>query len=660
MDQKNETAGQPFSEDTFAQYIFRTLDKAIADRREMDKLIDRWWKDWRDIKDVKLYPYLGCANFSVPVSSTATDAVIPRIVDSVFDIDPPIEPIAINSTSTKFRDLVKGFLKWDLKTHPDLMKQIWFFVQNTVWGGTGYIKSFFHQEKEVIEEEHEIYSGPQGMIQDPQTGKPLEVNPENDAQLATEGIQVEIKTVIAKEKKWKKYNPDMVAVDIKDVYFPSDSTSIEDAWDNSLIATTVWRTKDFLHRQLKQDKKELYKNLTKIKIKGFDTDESEPTEDERKRQELAQFAVKTKKLKCYEVYVNYDVDGDGLEEKIVALVHLKSKTLFGWEKFPYDHNRCPLTAGYIKPIHNQVYGVGIPEMLFDTKGELDATHNQRTDRGSFTNNPILTHTPESGYNSSIHKTGPGRHWRLKNRGPEAIGYLEPPKYERNSHEEEERLLGYAQKRSNVTDYTLGSESSVAGNKTAAGMQMLLSEAGVGFRHFTKWMCLSLGEIFNQRWALYQQYWGKAADEEIQEWVQEIMDTPDNPLGQQGVEALQQQFNLVMTASKEDKKLELAKMQAIYEVATTSPLFEQMPEKLREVTVRLFRRIGEPDAETLVPTNEEIQQYQVGIQKQAMEQMKAEQDEQAKKEYETALSESEKLNKQEADLIRKQEAGNEVS
>jgi len=45
-------------------------------------------------------------------------------------------------------------------------------------------------------------------------------------------------------------------------------------------------------------------------------------------------------------------------------------------------------------------------MLYDIKGEIDATHNQRVDRGSLHNNPTLLHTKGSGFDSTEHKPGP--------------------------------------------------------------------------------------------------------------------------------------------------------------------------------------------------------------------------------------------------------------
>ena len=620
---EKETNDNAFSESDFTDYCCDVLKEAMLDRVGFNSYVDRWYADWRDIKDKKIIPWIGASNFSVPATSISADGVIPRLIEGNFDTITPIDVKPINSTAIPFKDMVKKFLNWDLDSHEELFREIWFFVQNTVWSGTGFVKSFFTKEKTKIEEKiYDVYMVNGDIAKDPKTDTPLEVNEHTTALLDGQKIPYKIEEVIEKKRRWKKFNPELLCCDIKDVIFPSDCVSIQDAWENSLIALRVWRTKDFLKRQLKQDDKELYKNLDKIKIEGL-REKQDKTSDAKERRRIASFFSKTKKLECFEVYVNYDIDGDGLEEKVVALIHYESKTLCGYEKFPYEHGRCPIIPGYIKPIHNQPFGVGIPEMLYDVKGEIDATHNQRVDRGSLHNNPTLLHTEQSGFNPTEHKPGPGRQWQLDNISEESIKYLRPPQNSEGlSFQEEQLLWGYVQRRSNLSDFNLGSESKTAGEGagTARGLQILISEGNVGFRHFIRWMSLSIAEIFRQRWALYQQYWGKASDEEVKKWIKEIFDTPGNPLSEQGMNAIKQQFNIVMTATKEDIKAEISKAQATHEILKENPLMEQFPLKMREISIDLLRKMGIKDPEAKLPSEDEIKQWQVEIHMEALKQL----------------------------------------
>lgn len=606
-----------FSEENFTKYLCTTIKNALRDRSEFDKLVDRWYNDWRDIKDVKIWPWKNCANWSVPVTSTATDSVIPRVIDGNFDINPPIGVQAVNKTGYPFRDIVAGFMAWDLDAHPETYREAWFYVQNASWGGTSYMKTYMQMEKRTEERKLTAYMVKGQILEE--NGRPVPVTDQATAILGEQGIDFTIEQdVVWKKRKWHKYNPDSVVLDIKDVIFPSDSISLEDAWDNSMIAVRMWYTKDYLKRMLKQDEKELYKKLDITTIKELE-DENQGIPDERDREEIAKIASKSKKLECFECYANYDIDGDGLEEKVVALIHYKSKTLCGYESYPYDHGECPIVPGYIKPIHNQPMGIGIPEMLFDTKGETDSTHNQRTDRGSLYNDPVLTYTDASGYDKKTCLRGPGRDWKLLDRGETAIGYLQPPlKGEIESFKTEALLLDYAQKRSGATEQVLGTPD--ARNQTKGGILALLQEGAVGFKNFTRWMSLSFAKIFNQRLALYQQYWANATDEEIKAWIQEILDIPGNPLAGQGIDAIRHKMNVFMTASKQDKNTEMQKASALYTVSLEHPLFQAFPEKAREALVDMFRTVGIKNPENKVPTLEEIKQWQVEIQKEAQMQV----------------------------------------
>jgi len=618
-DDNNEE--KSFNEDDFISYLCETLDNIKKDRKEIDPLFDEFYKDWRDIKDKKIFPWIGCANWSVPVTSTHTDSIIPRIVEGIFDINPPVKVKALNNTSFEYRDSIRAFMNWDLETHPELMEQIWYFIQNTVIYGTGFNKSYFEQERGMKTRYIEAYSVNGEIIRDSE-GEIIEVSDIVSQAYDQQGVQYEIVELKEKIEGWKKYNPTNRTLDIKDVLFSSDAENIKDAWDNGIIAVKFFETKDDLRKRLKQGDNELYKNLSKIKIKNISNEKDDRELDDRERAKKYQHAYKTKKIPFYEVYCNYDIDGDGFNEKVVAIIHLETKTLLGYEEFPYEPEKCPIVAGYIKPVHGCVFGIGIPEMLYDTKREIDALHNARTDRNAINNNKPLMYTDASGFNPDIHKFGPGRNWEMDSIMPEDIRFLDAPNNEYNSQKEEDLVLQYAQKRSGITDHMVGVADSK--NKTATGIMALIKEGNILFRHYIRWISLAIGEILDLRWALYRQFWGEAADDEVNEWVQEILDNPDNPLSNEGLEAFKQHMNVYMTAYKESKDYELTKAQATYDIAMNNPIISQFPQALREFTVDLLRKVGYSDAEEKVPTIDQINEQMIKIQQEAIRRELAEQ------------------------------------
>jgi len=141
LKEKEEEENQAFDEEEFCNYCCDILKEAMTERKSFDSYIDRWYADWRDIKDKKIIPWVGASNFSVPATSISADGVIPRIIEGNFDTITPIDAKPINKTAVPFKDMVKKFLTWDLDSHEELFREIWFFVQNTVWSGTGFVKT---------------------------------------------------------------------------------------------------------------------------------------------------------------------------------------------------------------------------------------------------------------------------------------------------------------------------------------------------------------------------------------------------------------------------------------------------------------------------------------------------------------------------------------
>jgi hypothetical protein len=601
-----------FNEEDFTTYLCETITQLEKDREPINLLFDQFYKDWRDFKDKKIYPWAGCANWSVPITSTAIDGITPRISENTLNLNPLLKAESMNKTSYKYKDMVNSFMEWDVKTHPDLIKEIWFFIQNAVIYGTAFNKGFFEKERGVKQRYIQGYIVNGELVKDDK-GDIIEVSDIITQAYESKGIEYNITEVIEKTEGWKKYNPNCKTLNIKDVLFSSDAESIKDAWENGLIALKFKETKNDLKKRLKEGKQDLYRNLDKIKIKNLNENDNNSTNDEKEKNK--QLAYKTKKLNFHEVYCNYDIDNDGLNEKVVAIIHKDSKTLLGYELYPYNEDKCNIVAGYIKPVHESVLGIGFSEMMFDIKREVESIHNARTDRNSLNNNKPLMHTDDSGFNPDIHKFGPGRNWELDSLSSEHIKFLDTPGNENSSQSEETLVFEYGQRRSGMFDNMAG--KSDPKNKTATGILALIKEGNIPVRQYSRWISYAIGEILSFRWALYNQFWGEESDEEIEEWINQILDNPENPFKMENREAFRQNFNIMMTASQEDKEFELNKAQATYDIMLNNPVISQFPQALREFTVDLLRKVGHNDAEEKVPTIEEIDEHMIKVQQEAI-------------------------------------------
>ena len=147
-----DEAPLPFNASEMANYIGTTLRGIIKDTEEFFKFMDQVEADYRDKKPEKTEPFIGCSNISIPISSTFTDAVIPRLIEGLFDHNPPFEVIPVSSNGQDYRNLILKFLLWDVKSNADLKEALWHFIGNSAIYGTGFAETYFVQEKHVVKD----------------------------------------------------------------------------------------------------------------------------------------------------------------------------------------------------------------------------------------------------------------------------------------------------------------------------------------------------------------------------------------------------------------------------------------------------------------------------------------------------------------------------
>jgi hypothetical protein len=618
-----DSALVPFSKEAMTQYLCDFVTSTLAQNQDYFKLCDLWFNDYRDIKPFeKIFPYKGSANYSRPITSTSCDALICRIIEGIIGFDLPLDILALNQTSNQFRDKIKAFMNWDLKAHDNIYEQLWYLAANTVVYGTGYINSFFVAEKRVVSKTYNGYvvPGEAEPIQDEQ-GISYEESPDNTVRLQQLGVQAQPQKVTEKNYVWDRYEPDMETLDIKDVLQAEDSENIRDSYKSgSPIAVRTWKTLNEMRKALRSDTGEgLFSELTDELINEMDVQYKSNDNDSRKRKEIQKDKTKNRKVELWTIFFDYDVDDDGLEEKCIALVNVNKQLLLGYQVFQYDHGQCPITETFIQPIHKQNRGVGVPEMLYDTKSELDHEHNTRSDYKDYLMNPILITSPNSGFSTSQHRFGLRQHWDLESVSEEDIRFLTLPisGADMVSKDEEERLERNGQKRVGISDIMQGEGDQH--NQTKGGILAMIQENNIRIRHYIKWLAPSIRQIFYQRLCLYQQYYN-TDDPEILDKIQQILDVPDNPFKMEDMNAMRGKYNVALLATKEEKGTEIQKAQFFNEMIAQDPMAQQVPELFRDIKVDLLRKVGISNADETYPTSKAIQAIMINRQKEALKQL----------------------------------------
>lgn len=656
-----------FSEQNLSMDLKESLQEAKRARQEYDKKLDKWFMDFRDMKPIRLIPFVGSANWSVPISSTATFSIVPRMIEGTFGFDPPIIYKPVDIDSEFISKPYNKFMGWFNKRKNLEDKVFYPLFLNTAWSGTGYAYVYMKMEKETREIVYDGYTA--YGIEDKPVMHPddlnavLMVTPENTRKYFEEPVDpntsepvppipYKIKTFKYKKRVWKNYEPDVKIIETKNIYFPSDCTSIQDAWENSWIFIREYVTKDYLKRMIQQSNKELYKNLNKIKIEGLETKvETIPDQEAARKNWLIEYAEKTNRVEVWRCLGNADIDNDGINEKIVVLMDNEG-VMFGREKYPYKHKRCPIVEAKIMPLNDKPFGIGFPERLYDTKGFLDDFYSSTTDRIKFQNDPPIMYTRKSGYSPMKHKKGYGRNWLLNDTSPDNIRSFELPRSEFNTFQLIQSYQRWGDRITSVDARSQGVEDPGSKNLTKGGIEAVIAEGNILFRQYVRNLTSAVEDIYFQIASLLKQYWGEEADEEVNEWVRQVMDIPDNPLrtemqteaftsrGVTKYDAINYSFNVEIVAKQRDREKEIQRGFQTYEVVKAETLYESDPERKIAALKSVYISMGytEQEAESIIPRLDEVINYQVKIQKQALaelqdEQMKSDAEADAERELE---------------------------
>ncbi len=618
--------------------------KDISDQyEEMQNTVHKEWNKWledaRDIKPTKNKPFIGSANFSVNVTSTAIDSIVPREVEEIFGYNEPIsmKPLFYSEENLFYQKWANKIMKWDIESHYDLKNEIWHGIENVNIYGTAFFYTYWDEQKEWIDEEIQVINLP--------NGQQMPYAPHYITALQQQGLPFEVTTVINKKLILKKYEPKTICLDNKSVCWNYDAESLDDAFKTGFVAIKIEKTLDEIWRSIKgfsEEEGKLYSKIkdvaTKEKLKQLlDTGVNDPTEDLKKLTKLN--AWKTKKIPLWLRFSKYDIDGDELDEYVVALLHLPSKTMLGYEKYAFEHGECPVVEAQIHPIHKKVLGIGIAEKCYSEKGYLDALRNQMCDNRTLHNAPIRKYTKESGYNPTIHKISiTGTNWLLNSLSEEAMRTEQVVPYHTDHWKEFSELKNEIDQRFGMSEISRGNVPTQ--ETTFRGMMMLLEEGSKTRSMWKKWIAQSLQKVFTQRWNLYCQYWGRQAQKEpeVQQWIQQIMDSENSVFTPESVTALDKKFNLLLKATYDEKKIKLIEEKDKFEFL--APYLADKPQYLRKAIIKLLNAMDDDDPESRFPTQEEIFKEQVAIQKEAMRQLQMEQAIQAQKEAEQKAKEAE--------------------
>ena len=173
------------------------------------------------------------------------------------------------------------------------------------------------------------------------------------------------------------------------------------------------------------------------------------------------------------------------------------------DAFPHGHR--PFVPVIFSKSPRRLQGIGLPEKLESLQDELNAQHNQMTDRGTLENLPFFFFKSTGlGLIPDLTQARPGEGIAVDD--PASIIF---PQFQRSQSYglmQENILHGEAEKVSQISDFSMGrSPDRPNAPRTARGTIAILQQSNVGFSRITDLLSEPLRELLYQLDALYTEF-----------------------------------------------------------------------------------------------------------------------------------------------------------
>ena len=473
--------------DEIADWIQAQLYEALNSRSDMVTKINELARIYEAHPEeaVKSFPWEGACNLVVPVAATAVETVFTRITGSIFGSN---DLYSGRSRSANWADAVDPMVNWlnwvntNVFDSRDIYSK---WILSGIKYGTAILKlpwvrrtrevRYMDASGSVVHEQIVLHDGPKP------EWVPLEDFFWSPDAVATQDLQ---------NCEWMAHRFRSTWKSLREAELSGDYFDVE-------------RIKEYQRSQFEDSETQIHQ------VTGYEP--LEPTDYE-----------------LYEVWASYPIDDEGNLAEIVVTMHLESRTVIRAVYNFYRHQERPFHAINFFPRENSLQGIGIIEMLRDVQEEITAIHRSRLDNATLANTKIYKRT--QGARVAFEDVFPGAVFDVENADDLTTMDMGTPHTTLLNEEQHTHVIG--ERRTGVSDYTFGRESSAIGSRaTATSTMALIREGNVRFQFFIREIRKALTNIGHQIISLYQQF---APDREVvfelfdekgEHWFREVMQLP---------------------------------------------------------------------------------------------------------------------------------------
>jgi hypothetical protein len=494
--------------------------------------LTRWIHAYQGRMESKNTPWPGASNLWVPLTATHVDAIHPREMAALCQPDPICSFAAQEPSDEMLARKRERFLDWAVREEIDLFPTLDRIILGKDINGVQFVKTTWELKTRRLVSVHEfpgdmiaqdviqaVVKGDQKFLEavqrvsgplDPKVQKLLD-----DREIELEVRQERGKIIVTTEREEVVRDaPRVTLLDPEDVVVNSDATY--DLQEADHVLHRYWMTPKEIKRAVARGTYQASKDELET-IERLATTERMPSDDntldiKERRDDITGTASTFRqgdpeRLELLDWYGEYDINDDGEDESVIVTIVREQPDLVlrvvRLEEV-YRHGMRPFVAFYHAPVGNAFWAIGIPQILEGIQAELNIIHNQRVDAGTISNTPWGWYVPAAGFNPEKMPIEPG--FLMPVDDVNRVKMHAPANYTAWGFQEEASLVGIAERRTKVSDLTLGRIGEDQGAaRTASGVKALSAQQATGFDIIIRRDQDAFKRLLQQILGLYAQY-----------------------------------------------------------------------------------------------------------------------------------------------------------
>lgn len=434
------------------------LSESLAEHELLESALDENHLLWMAEPAVRQrnFPWRGSSNVVIPLIGTTVDSIHARVVNTIFGVEPFWTCRALHKSFAKVAKPVENFMDWSRKVEFDLYREVKSWALEIIQDGQAWMKvpwevsvdRYFDPVQKRYIEDRRRRPNPQHVLL-------------ND-------IIIQAGVGCADQAEWKSHR---VRV-----------TDTELAWRAYMKVFTQ-------------------KDVDTI----IDMKEDISPDHDRASADADTLEVKSKLNTLHEMWCTMPIPGrkGGPPEAFVATYHKPTKKILRIIHNPNMSGSDNLIRSKFVEVKGKDWGLGIARMLRGLQAELTTIHNQQVDNATLANTRFFV-----GRRNQVRegtRIWPGRVLTVSDPDKDLKTIQLGDVYE-SMYRLEISVNAIAEKRTGITDYALGRESSVLGSRaTATGTLAVLQEGNRRFDLNIRDMRSGLGKVGSAVLQLNQQF-----------------------------------------------------------------------------------------------------------------------------------------------------------